>query len=110
MSMQNVRENIEDRLKRGVISIAQANVEMIRAERFRIITNGVPKEVRIALNEAVKNGQLAHRVKSDINPEAYYHPGFEYLLKAEFKRRLEMKLSALTAVLSHAGSESGEEE
>lgn len=101
---QNIKENITDRLSRGIITVSEANVEMIRAERFRIVKNKIPREVRKALNEAVKNGLLAHSKKTDINPEAYYHPSFDYMLRAEFKRLKEKKLKALADTCRHLGT------
>lgn len=79
--MQNDIERIEDKLQRGLITVAQANVEMVRVERVRLITNKLPREVRKALNEAVKKGALGHLKKDGYKPEAYFHPTFDYLAR-----------------------------
>ena len=45
--MQNLRERIMDRRERGVITTDEANVELVRAERFRLVSR-LPASVRTA--------------------------------------------------------------
>ena len=80
--MQNNMEHIKDLLGRGCISISEANVMMVRAERVRLIQNSVPRDIRKYLNDAVKSGELCHMKKDGHKPECYYHPTFEYLANA----------------------------
>lgn len=88
---QNDLEKIQDRLKRGLISLAEANVEMILVDRFRLVKNSIPRAARKALNEAVKAGTLGHLKKDRHKPEAYFHPTFEYLaINARNKREREV--------------------
>ena len=95
---QNDLERIKDMLDQGIITAAQANVEMIRCQRVKLITTRVPKDVRKALNNAVKKGELGHVRKVGRKPEAYYHPTFEYMVAGE-RNACEIKiLEALRSV------------
>ena len=58
------------------------NVEMIRVEQFRIIKGSIPRQVRTALNAAVKAGLLGHLKKDGLKPEMYYHPEFAEIATA----------------------------
>ena len=62
-----------DRLDRGEFTAAEANVLMVQIEGVRIVSGRIPKEVRAALNEAVKSGELGHLKKEGLKPEAYFH-------------------------------------
>ena len=97
---QNDLDYLKDMMQRNNMTVAEANVEMVRMQRYRIIVNTVPREVRSALNEAVKAKKLAHVKKTKDNPEAYYHPEFEYLLRGEFSRLKDECVKALSVVLT----------
>ena len=45
MLSQNDLENFMDLIERGEMTADEANVEMVRAERVRIIYNSIPKNV-----------------------------------------------------------------
>jgi len=79
MDKQNIIDHIKDLLERGEISSEEANVELVLAERYRLITSRIPREVRKALNNAVKQKKLGHLKKDHLKPEVYYHPNFKYL-------------------------------
>jgi hypothetical protein len=95
---QNDLEYLKDKLNTGMMTAAQANVEKVRMQRVRLVTSRLPAEVRKALNEAVKRGELGHFAKADRKPEAYFHPAFEYLAKAERNEHERSTLKALLAV------------
>lgn len=97
---QNERIRIIDALETGKISADEANVEMVRSQRVRLIESPIPRDVRKALNNAVKVGTLGHKSKSGNKPEAYYHPRFEHLAKAE---RNEHKRAVERALLTVCG-------
>lgn len=80
---QNDLERIKDKLFLGELTLAQANVQMIRCERVRLVVGGIPIAVRRALNAAVKAGELGHMRKDGHKPEAYYHPTFEWMARGE---------------------------
>jgi hypothetical protein len=76
---QNTVERILDKMERGEITTAQGNVELILAERVRIVEGRIPSTLRKTLNESVKRGELGHMKKEGFKPEVYYNPTFEYL-------------------------------
>lgn len=91
MARQNDIETIKDRLHLGEITADQANVEMVRSDRFRMVINSLPASVRKALNAAVKTGELGHMKKEGHKPECYYHPTFKYLaIEARNRREREI--------------------
>ena len=79
------------------LSAIDANVELVRAERVRLIGAPVPKSVRAALNQAVKNGRLGHLKKDGHKPEAYFHPNFDYLAKEDRNLHAQAVLRAVAA-------------
>ncbi len=91
MSDQNNIEHIKDQLERGlIISADQANVEMVRSQRIRIVTK-LSRDIRTALNVAVKNGELEHLKKAGRKPEVYFHPAFGHLA-IEARSKAERKV------------------
>lgn len=86
MNVLNHQDNLQyyaEQLAKGEITVAEANIQMVLADRVRIVKNRMPKEVRQALNEAVKQKRLCHKEKEGHKPEVYYHPNFEYLANEE---------------------------
>lgn len=65
-------DRIKDELQLGKITTARANVELVIAARVRVIENSLPRDVRKALNDAVKNGELGHMKEDGLKPEVYY--------------------------------------
>jgi hypothetical protein len=97
MNQQEVIELVKARIKSGEASADQANVEMVRIERVRLITSRVPASVRKELNIAVKAGRLCHIAKDGYRPEAYYHPEFDYMAKEERGNYADAQIRALAA-------------
>ncbi len=97
MRNQNDIERLQDQLQRGLITADQANVQMVRNERVRIISK-LSRDVRVALNKAVKNGELGHMKKEGRKPEVYYHPSFEYLANEARNKEEYRIIMALAAV------------
>lgn len=98
------RESIIERMRQGELTAAEANVEMVRAQRVRLVTRRIPADVRRALSGAVKTGRLGHKKKEGMRPEAYFHPDFAYLVSGERNRhareQMEVMRNALTAVMA----------
>ena len=94
MSKQNDFEHLQDLICRGEISADEANVQMVRNERFRLITGKCPQGVRKALNSAVKSGVLGHKKKDGHKPECYYHPTFEFMANAARRKHEESVINA----------------
>lgn len=99
---QNDLEYLKDLMDRGQLTADQANVEMVRAARVRLVQSRVPADVRKSLNAAVKAGELCHKKKDGRKPEAYYHPNFEHLANAERHRVERETIEALAGVLCKA--------
>jgi len=95
---QNDLEHLQDLMGRGNMTADQANVEMVRMARVRVISSSMPASVRKALNSAVKSGELSHKAKSGKKPEVYYHPSFEHLANAERNQYEKETIEALLKV------------
>ncbi|ERY56374.1 hypothetical protein [Pseudomonas aeruginosa] len=101
MARQNDIETIKDLLHRGELTADQANVQMVRNDRFRMVINSLPASVRKALNAAVKTGELGHMKKEGHKPECYFHPTFKYLaVEARNKRECEIARASRSALAS----------
>ncbi|VAW19980.1 hypothetical protein MNBD_BACTEROID05-493 [hydrothermal vent metagenome] len=98
-TMQNIVEKIQDRMQRGELTAAEANIELVLAERVRIVCK-LSREVRKALNNAVKEGRLGHMKKDGLKPEVYYHPTFDYLARATRNKAEKSSIKAISSVLA----------
>lgn len=94
------REMILEKLRQGEITADEANVEIVRMQRVRLITSRIPADVRRALNDAVKCKKLGHVKKDMYRPEAYFHPEFAYLVTGERDRHARRQLEAIRNALS----------
>lgn len=97
---QNDREYLMDSARNGDLTADQANVEMVKMQRVRLVTGRVPAQVRKALNAAVKCGELGHMKKDGHKPEAYYHPTFDYLAREERAKHERSVFDALAGVVA----------
>lgn len=93
---QNDMERIQDKLQQGLMTVDQANVEMVRCQRVRLITGKLPANVRKILNKAVKDGILGHMKKDNYKPECYYFKPFEYLAHGERALEHNKSIEALS--------------
>ncbi|HEK3722017.1 hypothetical protein CDC26_14885 [Pseudomonas aeruginosa] len=101
MARQNDMEHLKDLMQRGEMTVDQANVQIVRNERFRLVINGLPANVRKALNAAVKTGELGRLKKEGHKPECYFHPTFKYLaVEARNKREREVAGASRSALAS----------
>lgn len=101
---QNDLEHLQNMILRGEITADQANVEKVRMMRVQLVTGRLPAQVRKALNDAVKNGELCHAKREGKKPEAYYHPTFEHIAKQERKAHELSVLNALSGVMARTHS------
>lgn len=103
-SSQMIRENIIERMRSGELTAAEANVEMVRMERVRLVTVRMSRDVRAALSAAVASGRLGRVARDGDKPEAYYHPDFRYLALGEraayTERAQRAKAAALLATMA----------
>lgn len=98
MLSQNDLENLMDLVERGEMTTEEANIEMVRAERVRVISNSIPRSTRKALNDAVKCGRLGHYKRDGRKPEVYFHPSFDYLARSERNRIEKETIEALLKI------------
>ena len=95
---QNDLEHLEDMVQLGKMTVEQANIEMVRGNRVKVVSK-LPRDVRNALNSAVKDGLLKHKGKSGYMPEIYYHPEFEYLANAKRNEEAARAIKAISSVM-----------
>lgn len=95
---QNDLEYLKDMVERGQLTVEQANIKKIKMQRVMLVVGRLPASLRKTLNAAVKRGELGHMLKRGKQPEAYYHPIFEYLARSERKKYEESVNKALTKV------------
>lgn len=98
MAFQNDVEHLKDLMQRGEMTAAQANVELVRIQRYRLVTSPVSADVRKALNAAVKAGVLGHMKKDGHKPECYFHPTFDYLAKGARRQHEDNVLRSVAKV------------
>lgn len=72
-SYQNALDFVKDQMQRGLMTADEANVKIVQMCGFRVVVNKLPSQVRKALNEAVKIGELGRLKKDGLKPEIYYH-------------------------------------
>ena len=100
MSTQNDIERLKDLMNTQGLSAEEANIELVRVIRFRLMTTMVPAQIRQALNVAVKEGKLGHMKKDGHKPEAYYHPTFKHLAIEARNKSATRVLEALSGVIA----------
>ena len=91
-------ERIQDHLQQGLITVDEANIEMIKCQRVRLITSKLPANVRKVLNQAVKDGILGHMKKDNYKPECYYFKPFEHMAHEERASEHNKSVKALTKI------------
>ena len=74
MSFNEAKERAQGMLEnKEIADAAAANVEIVRMMGVKIIAGPLSRDLRTALNAAVKNGRLGHLKKEHLRPEAYFH-------------------------------------
>ena len=94
---ENNRIRLFDQVDQGLVTVDDANVQMVLNERFRLVGK-MPRTVRTALNAAVKAGTLGHLKKDGLKPEAYFHPTFEYLAVAARNEKARAGVEAMLKI------------
>ena len=95
---QNDSEHLQDLVQRGKMTPAEANVEMVRMSRVKVVRGSFPSGVRHALNAAVKAGELGHMKREGHKPEVYFHPSFEHMATGERNRIATEAVKAIAGV------------
>lgn len=97
---QNDREHLQDMVQKEDLTADQANVQMVLMRRVKLVIGRIPAQVRKALNEAVKRGELGHMKKDGHKPETYYHPTFDHLARSERNEHERGVLQAVAGVMA----------
>jgi uncharacterized protein YoaH (UPF0181 family) len=79
------------------MSVADANVEMVRMMGLREVKGRLPQALRAAYMAAVKDGRLGRLPKNGLKPEFFFHPNSIWEAKAARNKALK---SAMEAILS----------
>jgi hypothetical protein len=66
-------------LKQFLGESVDRNVDMILDQKFRMVRNRIPQQVRTALNQAVKANVLGYVKKDGMRPEMYFNPKYKDL-------------------------------
>lgn len=88
-------------IARGMIengmSVADANVEVVRMMGVRIVSGKIDKGTRSALVAAVKTGRIGHLKRDGLKPEAFFHPNAESAAKEERSKIANAGIRAIQA-------------
>jgi len=80
------------------MSVADANVELVRMVGVRIVSGGMDRATRSALMAGVKSGRIGRLAKDGMKPEALFHPNSLWNAKEERARIANAAIRALQAV------------
>lgn len=97
-SLSNAMDYASEMVRKGQCTSAEANVEVVRMIGVREITNSIPRDIRTALNAAVKAGRLGHIKKDGLMPECYFHPNSRNVAMELRNRRVNEKTDSLRKV------------
>lgn len=81
----------------GGMSVADANVELVRMMGVRLVGR-LDRATRSALMAGVKDGRLGHLAKDGLKPEAFFHPNSIWNAKEERTKIANAAIRALQAV------------
>ena len=70
---QNAIEYVKDQMDKGIMSASEANVTLIKMVGYRVIAGKLTKDVRDALNNAVKNKEIGKLKSNGLKLAIYYN-------------------------------------
>lgn len=97
-SYQNALDIAADKISRGEINAAQANVMIVQMIGVKVVQGRLPVDVRKALNSAVKSGELGHIKKDGLLPEVYHHKNARGKAIEERRRIMRTSINAISSV------------
>jgi len=80
------------------MSVADANVALVRMEGVRLIKARMPLKIRAALMAGVKDGRLGHLPQDGRKPEAFFHPNSIWNAKEARQREENATIRALVSI------------
>ena len=78
--------------------VDEANVEIVKCQRVRLIKGRMPSNIRKALNQAVKDGVLGHMKKDNYKPECYYFKPFKHMADDERVKEHNKAIDSLDVI------------
>ena len=97
MNQQQALQHAKGMIDDGM-SVADANVELVRMMGVRIVSAGLDRSTRAALMAGVKDGRLGRLAKDGIKPEAFFHPNSLWTAKEERTKVANAAIRAIQAV------------
>lgn len=88
----------QDQVRQGKLTIAQANVEIVRMTAVRVVSGRLPKQVRQWLMEAVRDGRLGRLPKNGLKPEVFFNPNAKARAIDERNKVFRLALDAISKV------------
>ena len=82
----------------GGMSVADANIELVRMMGVRIVSAGLDRGTRAALMAGVKGGRIGRLAKEGNKPEAFFHPNALWNAKEERSKIANAAIRAILAV------------
>ncbi|MCE2762857.1 MAG: hypothetical protein LW713_17940 [Acetobacteraceae bacterium] len=80
------------------MTVADANVALVRMEGIRIVKARMPRDVRAALMAGVVDGRLGHLPKDGLKPEAFFHPNSIWKAKEARQKEENTAVRAIAAI------------
>ena len=76
------------------------NVRMLIKQKYRLIKNSIPREIRRELNNAVKNGVLGRFKKDGLIPECYYFINYKQDAESAVYNNVQNSLDNIAKILA----------
>jgi esterase/lipase superfamily enzyme len=97
MTNQTTALQIARGMMENGMSVADANVEVVRMMGVRVVSGKIDRGTRSALAEAVKAGRLGHLKRDGLKPEAFFHPNAEAAAREERSKIANAGIRAIQA-------------
>lgn len=97
MNQQQALQHAKGMIDSGM-SVADANIELVRMMGVRIVAAGLDRGTRAALMAGVKAGRIGRLAKDGNKPEAFFHPNALWNAKEERTKIANAAIRALIAV------------
>ena len=100
-TLQNATDYVSNQVDLGNVTTAEANVMIVQMMGFRVVYK-LPRDVRKALNAAVKAGELGRLKKDGLKPEIYHHKNARTKALEEQERHFKAGIEALKGIFVHS--------
>ena len=97
MDQQQALQHAKGMIDSGM-SVADANVQLVRMVGVKIVSGSLDRATRAALMAGVKDGRIGRLAKDGIKPEAFFHPNSLWVAKEERAKIANAAIRALQSV------------